>query len=169
MLTLTKNGRKLRDVEAVGLDRLPASREDFEMLGREGLKAGREGLKAGREKLHVGREGLQTIGTSVVDLADNLPLRKKRRRSFPLIGAIVVAIAGTALIALIASLQMRRNGGHAATTRSKPERGYDDDAARRAADAGGTAVGASAADDLIGADVQSSVANEAGRGPASGT
>ncbi|MEA2537786.1 MAG: hypothetical protein QOF11_2020, partial [Chloroflexota bacterium] len=42
MLTLTKNGRELRDVEAVGLDRLPASREDFEMLGREGLKAGRE-------------------------------------------------------------------------------------------------------------------------------
>ena len=135
MLTLT-NGRSLRDgLETIGHDRLQVSREGLQSLGREGLQAG--------------REGLQAIGSSMADLAETLPLRPKRRRSFPLLGAIVVAIAGAAVIAIIASLQMRRDGTGPLRLRSKGQRQFDEDAVGRATDEG-MAVGASAADDLVG-------------------
>ena len=135
MLTLT-NGRSLRDgLETIGHDRLQVSREGLQSLGREGL--------------HAGREGLQAIGSSMADLAETLPLRPKRRRSFPLLGAIVVAIAGAALIAIIASLQMRRDGTGPLKFRSKGQRQFDEDAVGRATGEG-MAVGASAADDLVG-------------------
>lgn len=135
MLTLT-NGRSLRDgLETIGHDRLQVSREGLQSLGREGL--------------HAGREGLQAIGSSMADLAETLPLRPKRRRSFPLLGAIVVAIAGAAVIAIIASLQMRRDGTGPLRLRSKGQRPFDEDAVGRATDEG-MAVGASAADDLVG-------------------
>jgi hypothetical protein len=146
MLRLTTNGRTLRDgLETMGNDRFQVSREGLQSLGREGLQAGREGLQAGRE-------GLQALGSSMADLAETLPIRQKRRRSFPLLGAIAVAIAGVAVIALIAGLQSRREGFGPLKLRSKAQQGrLHDEAAGRAADAGvGNAVGASAADDLVG-------------------
>ncbi len=162
MLTLT-NGRSLRDgLETIGHDRLQGSREGLQALGREGLQGGRAGLQAGRESiqtlgregLHAGREGLQTIGSSMADLAEALPLRPKRRRSVPLLGAIVVAIAGITVIAIIVGLQSRRDGVGPLRLRSKAQRQFDQDAQSRVADEGmGTAVGASAADDVVGRSV----------------
>jgi hypothetical protein len=146
MLKLTTNGRTLRDgLETMGSDRFQVSREGLQSLGREGLHAGREGLQAGRE-------GLQSLGSSMADLAETLPIRQKRRRSFPLLGAIAVAIAGVAIIALIAGLQSRREGLGPLKLRSKAQQArLPDDAVGRAADEGvGNAVGASAADDLVG-------------------
>jgi hypothetical protein len=160
MLTLTKtNGRSVRDgislrdgIETIGHERFQVSREGLQSLGREGIQAGRQGIQSlGREGLQVGREGLQAIGSSVADLADTLPLRPKRRRSFPLLGAIVVAIAGAAVIAIIAGLQMRRDGIGPLKLRSKANRQFDQQAASQAAVGGtGTTLGASAADDLVG-------------------
>jgi hypothetical protein len=164
MLKLTTNGRTLRDgLETIGSDRFQVSREGLQSLGREGLQAGREGI-------HAGREGLQALGSSMADLAETLPIRQKRRRSFPLLGAIAVAIAGVAVIALIAGLQSRRDGFGAFKRGSKAQEGrLPDDAVGRAAEAGvGNAVGASAADDLVGrswgreTQSESSVLNRAG-------
>lgn len=146
MLKLTTNGRTLRDsLETIGNDRFQVSREGLQSIGREGLQAGREGFQAGRE-------GLQALGSTMADLAETLPIRPKRRRSFPLFGAIAVAIAGVAVIALIAGLQSRRDGFGPLRRRSKAQAGrLADDAVGRAADAGvGNALGASAADDLVG-------------------
>lgn len=141
MLTITK-GRSLRDGIESGRDRFQLSREGLESLGREGLQAGREGL-------HAGREGIQTIGSSMADLAEVLPMRRKRRRSFPLIGAIFVAIVGAVAIALIVGLQTRREGGPSFRARSKTGDEFDHDPIGKSADEG-MAVGASAADDLVG-------------------
>jgi hypothetical protein len=142
MLTIT-NGRSLRDgIETIGRDRFQLNREGLESLGREGLQAGREGLQASRE-------GLQTIGSSVAELAETLPVGRKRRRSFPLIGAIVVAIAGAALIALFLGLQARRDSGLSVQTPSKARGQFDDEPGDQAKERTGAAVGASAADDLV--------------------
>ena len=159
MLTLS-NGRSLVDgLETIGRDGFQVSREGLQSLGREGLHAGREGLHAGREGLqslgreglHVGREGLQSRGRSVADLAETLPLRPKRRRSFPLVRIIAVALVGAAVVALVARLVARRGGVDALMPRSKTEHRFDHDAVSRAADEGmGTAIGASVADDLVG-------------------
>jgi hypothetical protein len=137
MLTLT-NGRSLRD--------------GLETMEREGFSVSREGLQSlGREGLQAGREGLHAIGSSMADLAETLPLRPKRRRSFPLLGAIAVAIASAVAVALIAGFLSRRNGLGSLKPGSKTQRRFDADAASRAADEGmGTAIGASAADDLLG-------------------
>ena len=146
MLKLTTSGRTIRDgLESIGNDRFQVSREGLQSVGREGLQAGREGFQAGRE-------GLQALGSSIADLAETLPIRQKRRRTFPLLGAIAVAIAGVAIIALIAGLQSRRDGFGPLKRRPKAQDGrLPNDAVGRAADAGvGNALGASAADDLVG-------------------
>lgn len=141
MLTITK-GRSLRDGFETGRDRFQLSRDGLESLGREGLQAGREGL-------HASREGLQTIGSSMAELAETLPIRRKRRRSFPLIGAIIVAIVGAAAIALIVGLQSRRDGGLSIKARSESEDPFEHDPIGNSAEER-IAVGASAADDLVG-------------------
>jgi hypothetical protein len=174
MLTTT-NGRSIVDgLETIGRDGFQVSREGLQSLGREGLHVGREGLQSlGREGLHVGREGLQAgreglqslgreglhvgrdrlhvIGSSVADLAETFPLRPKRRRSFPLIRIIAVALVGAAVVALVARLIARRDGIDRLMHQSAAEHRFDHDAVSRAADEGmGTAIGASVADDLVG-------------------
>ena len=166
MLTPTKGRSIVEGLETIGRDRFQVSREGLQSLGREGLHAGREGfqagreglqtlgregLQAGREGLHVGREGLQAIGSSVADLAETLPLRPKRRRSFPLIRVIAVALVGVALVALVARLMARRDRIDQLMPRSKAEHRFDHDAVSRAADEGmGAAIGAPVAEDLNG-------------------
>lgn len=159
MLTTTKGRSIVEGLETIGRDRFQVSREGLQSLGREGLHVGREGLQAGREGLqslgreglHVGREGLQAIGSSVADLAETLPLRPKRRRSFPLIRVIAVALVGAALVALVARLMARRDSIDQVMPRSKAEHRFDHDAVSRAADEGmGTAIGAPVAEDLNG-------------------
>lgn len=159
MLTATNRRSIVEGLETIGRDRFQVSREGLQTLGREGLHAGREGLHAGREGLqtlgreglHVGREGLHAIGSSVADLAETLPLRPKRRRSFPLIRVIAVALVGAAIVALVARLMARRDGIDELMPRSKAEHRFDHDAVSRAADEGmGAAIGAPVADDLNG-------------------
>ncbi|MGZ8501493.1 MAG: hypothetical protein ACXWW6_01440, partial [Candidatus Limnocylindrales bacterium] len=125
--------------------------DGLETMGREGLQAGREGLQSlGREGLQAGREGLHALGSSVADLAETLPLRPKRRRSFPLVQIIAVALVGAVVVALVSRLMARRDGLGPHALRSKAERRIDHDAVSRAADEGmGTAIGASVTDDLI--------------------
>ena len=159
MLTLTNRRSIVDGLETIGRDGFPVSREGLQSLGREGLHAGRERFQAGREGLqtlgreglHAGREGLQSLGSSMADLAETLPLRPKRRRSFPLIRIIAVALIGAAVVALVARLVARHDAVDPLMPRSKAEHRFDHDAVSRAADEGmGAAIGAPVAEDLNG-------------------